>query len=34
MPNIEHDFNRIKNILDTRIGLVYGQEVTIYILTT
>ena len=30
MPNIEHDFNRIKNILDTRIGVVYGQEVPLY----
>ena len=30
MPNIEYDFNRIKNILDTRIGTVYGQEVPLY----
>jgi len=30
MPNIEYDFNRIKNILDTRIGVVYGQELPLY----
>ena len=30
MPNIEYDFNRIKNILDTRIGIVYGQELPLY----
>ena len=30
MPNILHDFNRIKNILDTRIGTVYGQELPLY----
>ncbi len=30
MPNILHDFNRIKNILDTRIGIVYGQELPLY----
>ena len=30
MPNILFDFNRIKNILDTRIGIVYGQEVPLY----
>ena len=30
MPNILYDFNRIKNILDDRIGLVYGQELPLY----
>ena len=30
MPNILHDFNRIKDILDTRIGVVYGQELPLY----
>jgi len=30
MPNILHDFNRIKDILDQRIGIVYGQEVALY----
>ena len=30
MPNILHDFNRIKDILDTRIGTVYGQELPLY----
>jgi genome maintenance exonuclease 1 len=30
MPNILNDFNRIKNILDTRIGIVYGQELPLY----
>ena len=30
MPNILFDFNRIKNILDDRIGLVYGQELPLY----
>ena len=30
MPNILFDFNRIKNILDERIGLVYGQELPLY----
>ena len=30
MPNILFDFNRIKNILDTRIGTVYGQELPLY----
>ena len=30
MPNILNDFNRIKDILDTRIGTVYGQEVPLY----
>ena len=30
MPNILFDFNRIKNILDDRIGTVYGQELPLY----
>ena len=30
MPNILHDFKRIKDILDTRIGTVYGQELPLY----
>ena len=30
MPNILYDFNRIKDILDTRIGTVYGQELPLY----
>ena len=30
MPNILHDFKRIKDILDTRIGIVYGQELPLY----
>ena len=30
MPNILHDFNRIKDILDQRIGTVYGQELPLY----
>jgi hypothetical protein len=30
MPNILHDFNRIKDILDQRIGVVYGQELPLY----
>jgi len=30
MPNILFDFNRIKDILDTRIGVVYGQELPLY----
>ena len=30
MPNILHDFNRIKDILDQRIGTVYGQELALY----
>ncbi len=30
MPNIIGDFNQIKNILDTRIGKVYGQELPLY----
>jgi genome maintenance exonuclease 1 len=30
MPNILFDFNRIKNILDERIGIVYGQELPLY----
>ena len=30
MPNILFDFNRIKHILDDRIGTVYGQEVPLY----
>jgi len=30
MPNIIADFNRIKSILDSRIGTVYGQELPLY----
>jgi genome maintenance exonuclease 1 len=30
MPNILFDFNRIKDILDERIGIVYGQELPLY----
>jgi|TARA_B110000914_G_scaffold34653_1_gene27480 hypothetical protein len=30
MPNILFDFTRIKDILDTRIGVVYGQELPLY----
>ena len=30
MPNILHDFKRIKDILDKRIGIVYGQELPLY----
>jgi genome maintenance exonuclease 1 len=30
MPNILFDFNRIKDTLDTRIGIVYGQESPLY----
>tara|TARA_Y100000385_G_scaffold47191_1_gene43813 strand:- start:2442 stop:3095 length:654 start_codon:yes stop_codon:yes gene_type:complete len=30
MPNILHDFKRIKHVLDTRIGKVYGQELALY----
>jgi len=30
MPNIIHDFCRIKPILDERIGVVYGQELPLY----
>ena len=30
ISNILFDFNRIKNILDDRIGLVYGQELPLY----
>lgn len=30
MPNIIADFNQIKNILDERIGVVYGQELPLY----
>jgi len=30
MPNILYDFNRIKHILDDRIGTVYGQELPLY----
>jgi genome maintenance exonuclease 1 len=30
MPNILYDFNRIKDTLDTRIGIVYGQESPLY----
>lgn len=30
MPNIINDFNQIKDILDERIGIVYGQELPLY----
>jgi genome maintenance exonuclease 1 len=30
MPNIINDFNQIKDILDERIGTVYGQELPLY----
>jgi genome maintenance exonuclease 1 len=30
MPNIISDFNQVKDILDTRIGVVYGQELPLY----
>ena len=30
IPNIIEDFGQIKDILDTRIGTVYGQEVPLY----
>jgi genome maintenance exonuclease 1 len=30
MPNIIADFNNIKDILDERVGIVYGQELPLY----
>lgn len=30
MPNIVHDFKRVQDILDERIGVVYAQEVPLY----
>ena len=30
MPNILDDFNRIKPVLDERVGTIYAQEVPLY----